>query len=98
MHTGKKDFDALLNFCLFSDFEDEAQLNRYLEEQNLDINSISENLTKIFRQKKADYLLKQGETFKENYLRQINKDYLQQSDNEIFPISDKNLANGVPQS
>jgi len=92
VHTGKKDFDALLYFCLFSDIDDEAQLDRYLEEQNLDIDSISENLTKIFRQKKAEYLLKQGEKFKENYLRQINQDYLQQSDNEIYPISDQNLT------
>lgn len=92
MDKGQNTLEALLNFFLFSDIQDEEQLDIYLEMHNLDIDFISENLSKHFKQKKAEFLLKQGEKFKENYLRQINKDYLQQSDNEIFPISDKNLA------
>lgn len=71
MNKGQNTLEALLNFYLFWDIEDESLLDIYLEQNDLDIDSISENLSKHFKQKKAELKLEQGEQFKKAYQTQV---------------------------
>ena len=69
----KNDSDALLNFYLYSDLEDEAAVDEYLEEAGIDFDSFYENLGTLIQEKKAGRKLLEGKRFKENYLKQLKQ-------------------------
>ena len=70
---GKNDIDALLDFYLFSDLEDKAAVDEYLEEAGIDFDSFYENLGTLIQKKKAERKLLEGKRFKENYLKQLKQ-------------------------
>lgn len=70
---GKNDIDALLDFYLFSDLEDEEAVDEYLEQKGLDFNSFYEDLGAVLKKKKAELKIAAGKRFKEKYLSKIKQ-------------------------
>jgi hypothetical protein len=70
---GKNDIDALLDFYLFSDLEDEEAVDEYLEQKSLDFNSFYEDLGAKLKKKKAELKIAEGKKFKEEYLKKIKQ-------------------------
>ncbi len=70
---GKNDIDALLDFYLFSDLEDEEAVDEYLEEEGLDFDSFYEDLGAKIKKKKAELKIAEGKRFKEKYLSKIKQ-------------------------
>lgn len=70
---GKEDLNGLLDFYLFSDLDDKVEVDKYLEENYIDIDTVSENLAEFLRTKRAELLLADGRKFKEAYLNAMNK-------------------------
>lgn len=62
---------ALLDFYLFSDREDEKELDKYIEENRIDYDGVSQEVIELIRQKKAAFQIQKGKKFRENFLKQL---------------------------
>lgn len=67
----KNEIIALLDFYLFSDLENEAEVDTYLEEEGVDFNSFYENMGMLIKKKKAELKLNEGRKFREEYLNRL---------------------------
>ena len=70
---GKKEGNALLDFYLFSDLEDETAVDAYLLEEGLDFNSFYENFGALIKKKKAELKPAKGNKFREKCLILLKK-------------------------
>ena len=67
----KNEIIALLDFYLFSDLENEAEVDTYLVEEGVDFNSFYENMGMLIKKKKAELKLNEGRKFREEYLNRL---------------------------
>lgn len=88
---GNNKVDALLDFFLFSDLEDEVAVDSYIEEEGLDFNSFYENMGMLIRKKKAEQKLAKGKKFREQYLLKA-KQILKEALEDGYKIEESALA------
>jgi len=69
----KNEIIALLDFYLFSDLENEAEVDTYLEEEGVDFNSFYENFGTFIKKKKVELKLNEGRKFREEYLNRLRQ-------------------------
>ena len=67
----KNEIIALLDFYLFSDLENETDVDTYLEEEGVEFNSFYENVGMLIKKKKAELKLNEGRKFREEYLNRL---------------------------
>ncbi|MCZ7612759.1 MAG: hypothetical protein M5T52_04240 [Ignavibacteriaceae bacterium] len=90
--NNKEDLKRLLDFYLFSDLDDEAELDQYLSENSINYVEVSNKISDLLRQKRAELLLKKGREFKERYLQLKNDSYIAKSETGFPDIKDGSLA------
>jgi len=86
-----KDEQVLLDFYLFSDLNDETYLDTYLKVKDLDIEFIAANLSEFLEHKQAELKLEAGRKFREQYLKVINEERLNEAENEVFSTADSDM-------
>ena len=70
---GKNDIDALLDFYLFSDLEDEKAVEEYLEEECIDFDSFYDDIGLMLKRKKAEIKIEKGKKLKEEYGKKLQE-------------------------
>jgi hypothetical protein len=88
----KEDLKRLLDYYLFSDLDNEAELDLYLSENSIDYVEVANNISELLRQKRAELILKKGREFKERYLRLKNDQYIAKSETLFSGDEDNKLA------
>lgn len=88
----KEDLKRLLDYYLFSDLDNEAELDLYLSENSIDYVEVANNISELLRQKRAELILKKGREFKERYLRLKNDQYIAKSEKHFSGDEDNKLA------
>jgi len=69
----KNDIDALLDFYLFSDLEDKAAVDEYLNEEGIDFESFYKDLGTLIKKKKAELKIQRGKRIIEKYRDKLKK-------------------------
>ncbi len=88
----KEDLKRLLDFYLFSDLDDEAELDLYLSKNSIRVVEVANHINDLLRQKRAELRLKKGREFKERYLQMKNDKYMEKAEKSFSGNEEDKLA------
>ena len=81
---------ALLDIYLFSDIDDEEELDNYLKANDIDFESFCNKIEKLAKHKKAELRIEEGRRFAKDYVKYLTE--IQEDKRDELSINESTLA------